>query len=251
MVSDCIVVYMSEQKRITQKGGDMKQKTRAIGYVRVSTREQGEKGISLKSQKKMIQNYAELEGLTLLQIVEDRGRSGKNLNRPGIEQVIELCEKRGIDHIIVYKLDRLTRKTIDLLSLVEKVFTRNDIEFHSITEKIDTTTAQGKFFLTLMGAMAQMERDLISERTIDALRYKKERGEFVGAPPLGYKAKKKKLVKNVGEMKAVELIKQHKGKTLQEIADILNAKGLQGKRGGLFYPSTVSYIRNNERYASA
>jgi len=227
----------------------MSKKRRAIGYIRVSTREQSEKGISLETQREMIKHYAKLEGFDLLKIVEDRGKSGKNLNRPGIKEIMEKCNNRELEHIIVYKLDRLTRKTIDLLGLVERVFNNNDIEFHSITEKIDTTTAQGKFFLTLMGAMAQMERDMISERTRDALQHLKKQGYFIGSAPLGYYAEGKKLIRDRKEMKVIELVKNCTGKTLQATANLLNEKGYRGKRKGLFYPSSIAYIRKNEIYA--
>lgn len=226
----------------------MTNRKRAMGYVRVSTEEQSREGVSMDNQEEKIKHYAEIEGFELVKVIREEGKSGKDLNREGIQEVIETCKAQDIDHIVVYKLDRITRRTIDLLYLMESVFAKNNVEFHSITEKIDTTTAQGKFFLTLMGAMAQMERDLVSERTKDALRYKKERGENVGSPALGFVAKNKELVRNDRELEIIKTIRQYTYQTLQEIADILNVQGIKGKRGGKFYPSTIAYIRNNEIY---
>jgi len=130
---------------------------KVIGYVRVSTEEQAREGISLEVQADKIKKYADLHNLELIEIVRDEGKSGKDLNRDGIKRVITLCQAREADHIVVYKMDRLSRRTLDLLTLVEEVFKPNKVEFHSITEKIDTSTAQGKFFLTIIGAMAQMD----------------------------------------------------------------------------------------------
>ena len=94
-----------------------------------------------------------------------------------------------VNHVIVVKMDRLTRSVRDLLYLVEDVFTRNHVEFHSINEKIDTSSAQGRFFLTIMGAMSEMERGLISERTAEALTHIRKSGRKTGGDvPFGFKA---------------------------------------------------------------
>lgn len=228
----------------------MDRSKRAIGYIRVSTEEQSKEGLSLGNQAAKIRGYVEVEGLDLIKIVEDAGKSGKDLNREGIQEVIRLCKARKVKHIIVYKFDRLTRRTIDLLWLVERVFTFNKVEFHSITEKVDTSTALGNFFLTITGAFAQMERDLISERTRDALRYKRERGEFIGSPPLGYYAYDKDLLVNQAEMDIIKAIGLLNNEPLQTVADLLNSRGFKGKRGGTFYPSTIAYIRKNKLYSS-
>ena len=223
---------------------------RAVGYIRVSTQEQAREGISLEAQEDKIRKYADLHNLNLIQVIRDEGKSGKDLNREGIQKIIALCKKKEIDHLIVYKMDRLTRRTLDLLTLVEEVFKPNNVQFHSITERVDTSTAQGKFFLTIIGAMAQMERDLVSERTREALRYKISRGEPVGSPPLGYQVNGKGWEKLEGELKTVNFIKALKRKrlSLRQIANRLNEAGISTKRGGKWYAGTVRYILRNGRY---
>ncbi|MFQ5835883.1 MAG: recombinase family protein [bacterium] len=129
---------------------------KAIGYIRISTQEQAKEGISLEAQEDKIRKYAVLHNLSLIEVVRDEGKSGKDLNRQGIQKVIALCEKRKVDHLIVYKMDRLTGKTLDLLILIEGIFKPNKVQLHSITQRIDTSTAQGKFFLTIIGAMPQI-----------------------------------------------------------------------------------------------
>ena len=236
---------------MTKKKDREQEKMKAVGYIRVSTEEQAREGISLEAQEDKVKKYADLHGLRLIEIIRDEAKSGKDLNREGMRKIISLCRKGKINHLIVYKLDRLTRRTLDLLTLVEEVFKPNGIQFHSITEKVDTSTAQGKFFLTITGAMAQMERDLVSERTKEALRYKISLGEPVGSPPLGYEAKDKDLSGIAKELEVVEYIKRLKRKklSLRQIANRLNEKGIPTKRGGKWYAGTVRYILKNARYS--
>ncbi|GAI82131.1 unnamed protein product, partial [marine sediment metagenome] len=127
---------------------------KAVGYCRVSTEEQARGGISLDVQKDKIRQYAELHSLDLLKVIMDE-KSGKDLDREGIQEVLSLCNDKSIDHIIIYKMDRLTRNVFDLLYLVRKVFEPNKIQFHSISEKIDTETLMGKFFLLILGGFAE------------------------------------------------------------------------------------------------
>mgnify|MGYP001565920212 FL=1 len=147
---------------------------KAYGYCRVSTEEQAREGISLDAQEEKIHQYANLKDLELLEVIRDEGASGKDLERPGLQRLLHLIEDEQAEALIVYKLDRLTRNTSDLLQLVEEIFKDGNTRFFSITEDIDTNSAMGKFFLTIMGAMAQMERELVSERTKAALLYKKQ-----------------------------------------------------------------------------
>jgi site-specific DNA recombinase len=127
---------------------------KAIGYVRVSTQEGTGKGLSLETQANKIRKYADLHDLGLIEVVKDEGKSGKDLNRQGIQKVIALCEKREVDHLIVYKMDRLTQSTLDLLILMQRILKPNRVQFHSISERLDTSTTQGKFFLVVIGAIA-------------------------------------------------------------------------------------------------
>lgn len=229
---------------------------KAVGYVRVSTQEQAREGVSLEAQKDKIKKYADLHNLELVEVVIDEGRSGKDLNREGIQKIISVCREGKVDHLVVYKMDRLTRRTLDLLTLFEEVFKANKIQFHSISEKVDTSTAQGKFFLTITGAMAQMERDLISERTREALQYKISKGELVGSPPLGFEAVEKELKKNDNELKVVrkvfKLRNGYRGKnrlSLRGIARRLNEAGLRTKKDKQFSHKTVSYVLSNPIYS--
>lgn len=182
---------------------------KAIGYVRVSTEEQAKEGISLENQRAKIQAYCRLHDMALIDIIEDAGKSGKDLNREGVQAIIERIKGRKIDAVIVYKLDRLSRRVLDTLNLIE-LMKKHTVVFHSITDSIDTKTAMGKFFLNIMASLAQMERDLISERTKDALRHKISRNERAGQIPYGWSLAEdgKTLLMNIEEQKTIRFIKE-------------------------------------------
>lgn len=181
---------------------------RAIGYIRVSTDEQAREGISLDSQKAKITAYCELNDIELVDIIEDAGKSGKDLNREGIQSLLSMIKARQVDAIVVYKLDRLSRRVKDTLSIMDLV-EKKGIAFHSITERIDTKSAMGKFFLNIMASMNQWERDTISERTRDALQHKIRNGERAGQIPYGWNVSEdgKTLVENPKEQEAIVLIR--------------------------------------------
>jgi len=160
---------------------------RAIGYVRVSTEEQAREGVSIEAQEERITAMATAKGWSLVKIIRDAGYSGKNLNRPGAKALLEICQKAEADVVIVYKVDRLTRKQRDLWYLLEDVFEANGVGFMSLSETFDTTTAAGKAFLGMLGTFAQLERDLVSERTREALNHKRTKGEWFGRMPTGFR----------------------------------------------------------------
>lgn len=222
-----------------------------IGYARVSTDEQVRSGVSLDVQESKIRDYAKLNDLELTQIVRDEGESGKNLQRPGIQQIIRQIDNphiyKQISGIIVYKLDRLSRKVIDTLNLIEKLDSHG-VAFHSITEKIDTKSAMGKFFITILSALAQMERDMISERTKGALNYKRSQGGLAGGVPYGYRShgrkKEARLTKDNTEQKILRTILEvhNSGKSYNWIANELNRSGIPSRCGRKWYPQTVKSI---------
>jgi len=196
---------------------------KAIGYIRVSTEDQAREGVSLDNQDAKIKAYASLNNMDLVEIVADAGISGKTMDRPGIARVLEILNNRDADAVIVYKLDRLSRKTLDNLTLIE-TFDKNGIAFHSIMEKIDTKSAQGRFFLTIISALAQMERDQIIERTKDALNHKRNKREWMGRIPFGYRVENNHLTENPDAIRTIQKAKRMKaqGKTYRDISRALN-----------------------------
>jgi site-specific DNA recombinase len=204
-------------------GKVMSERKRAIGYVRVSTDEQAREGISLDAQTERIRALAVAKDWDLAAIIEDRGFSGKNLERPGMGELIKSCKHKRADIVIVYKVDRMTRKQKDLWHLLEDVFDKNEVGLVSVTEPFDTTQAVGKAFLGMLGVFAQLERDMISERTVEALREKKRQREWVGRRPTGFQIDEKRLEE---DPEAIRRIQKAKRLHRQSIRDISGALGI-------------------------
>jgi site-specific DNA recombinase len=220
---------------------------KTIGYVRVSTEDQAKEGVSLENQKSKIEAYSQPKDLTLVEIVEDAGLSAKNLKRPGVQKVLKLARKKEIDAVVVYKLDRIFRSTVDALETT-RMFDKWGVSFHSIEETLDTQSAMGRFFFTLTAALGEMERKIIGERTKAALAHKRIKGESIGgyAPPYGFDLDNTgHLVKNEFEQMGIKLIKslRRKGNSLRRICQELRANGYRTKTGkDEWNPKTVTMI---------
>ena len=220
-----------------------------IGYIRVSTDEQVKLGISLDVQESKIRDYIKLNDIDpdKTVILRDEGESGKNLRRESVQELIRRVEKGEVNAVIIYKLDRLCRNTLDMLNLIQK-FDKHGVAFHSITERIDTKTAMGKFFITILSALAQMERDMISERTKTALNYKRSQGGLAGGVPYGFTSNGKKksaiLIKANTEQMILKTILETRnaGGSYNKIANELNRQGIPSRCNGKWYPQTIKSI---------
>ncbi len=142
-----------------------------IGYARVSTDEQ-----NLDLQ------FDALKAAGCEKLFSDEGVSGAGNphRRPGFAQAMAAID--GGDTFTVWKLDRLSRSLGDLISLMGE-FEANGVEFQSLSDGIDTTTAGGKLVFHIMGALAEFERSLIAERTKEGIKAARRRGKHVGRPP--------------------------------------------------------------------
>jgi len=217
--------------------------TKAIGYIRVSTIEQGQDGHSLGAQRAKIEAYASLYELELIEVIEDAGVSAKTLNRPGLQKALEMLTTGEADALIIFKLDRLTRSVADWATLIDSHFKGNSALL-SVSDQIDTRTAAGRLVLNVLISVAQWEREAIGERTSVALRHKQSKGEHVGSAPYGFKMTDKKLERVETEHEAIALIQEMRaaGKTLQQVADVLNSQGIATQRGGKWHPTTVKNV---------
>jgi DNA invertase Pin-like site-specific DNA recombinase len=217
---------------------------KAILYTRVSTTKQVTDGVSLENQEKRLYQYADLHNYSDLNLITDEGVSGKHSNRVGFNQVMQSVKQNKCNAVIVYSLSRFARNTIDTLKYIE-IMNKKDIAFHSLTEQIDTTTPIGRFFLTTLAGLAQLEREQIAERTKSALQHKKSKGERVGQIPFGKKLAKdgKSLVDNEQEMKIVILVKRlrKQGKSYNKIADELIKQRMKNRSGNVKWNTTQIY----------
>lgn len=209
---------------------------RAIGYVRVSTAKQADKGVSLEAQREKIRAYCALKDMELTEIVSDAGTSGCRTARSGYQKVLAVCRRADVDAVVVYSLSRFTRSTKDLLDFVDTYVSKRNMSLHSLSENLDTETPTGRFMLKVMGAMNELEREQIGERTKTALEHKKGNGEKTGGDiPFGYSlaGNGKTLVENPREQAIITLIEKlnDRGYSYSAIARELNDKGHKTKKG--------------------
>ena len=219
---------------------------KAIGYIRVSTEQQVDEGVSLEAQKAKIVAWCKANDYDLANVYMDAGISGKSMDkRTGLADALKAVKKDMV--LVVYSLSRLARSTQDTLSIADGI-NKASADLVSLTERIDTTGAMGKMMFTLMAAFNQLERDVTSERTKAALQHKKAKGEKYSTTPFGYEAIEGRLIEVKAEAQIVANIMQQRqtGSTLVEIATHLNASGIQGKKGGKWHASTVRYLINRQ-----
>src|SRR5215471_6109718 len=152
---------------------------KAVGYVRVSTDKQADRGVSLEAQAEKIRAMVVVHNAELIDTIVDGGESAKSLQRPGMERLLAMVDGKKVQAVIIAKLDRLTRSVKDLCELQER-FERRGVALVSVAESLDTGSAAGRLVLNIMAAVSQWEREAIGERTRDALRHKRTNGERVG-----------------------------------------------------------------------
>ncbi len=186
---------------------------KAIAYIRVSHVEQQREGISLDAQHKKALDYASLRGMTLLDVVVDGAVSaGKPLRtRPGGTKLLQHIEAGRINAVLALKLDRLFRNAEDCLSTVNAWDTRG-VALHLIDQggtSINTRETMGRFLLTIMAGVAEMERNMIADRTRAVMDHKRSRGELLGTAPYGtMRGPGKLLVPNPEEQRVIAMIRE-------------------------------------------
>ena len=229
-------------------------------YCRVSTTEQAEEGYSIDEQNIKIREYCEREGHEIYNLYEDRGISGKNItNRPGIKQLLQDATENKFDLVIVWKLNRISRKLLDILNIVE-LLNKHNIAFRSLTENFETETPSGKLQLNIMGAIGEFERETIAENVKMGLLARAKEGRWNGGVVLGYDLvelnnegkKRKNTVLKINEKEAntvrriFELYSQGHG--YKAVVNRINKEGHKTKRNGEFAVSTVKEILQNPVY---
>lgn len=206
-----------------------RQISRAVGYLRVSTQEQGDSGLGLDAQRAKVEKEAADRGWTLC-LVEDRGLSAKSLARPGLTEALRMVREGDADALIVSKVDRLSRSLHDFTGLLEES-TRDGWSLVILDISVDTSTPQGELMAHQLASFSHFERRLISERTKDALRAARSRGTALGRPAT-----------MPDDIVARIVSEREKGASLRQIANRLNDDGIPTAQGGKqWHAATVSY----------
>lgn len=208
-----------------------------VAYCRVSTEEQAEEGYSIEGQTDKLRSYASLHDLGEITVIVDPGISGKNLKRPGIQQLLAAVEAGHVSHVIVWRLDRLSRNLKDLILLAD-LFGVNDVALHSVNESLNLGSASGRMFYNILGSFAQYFREQLSENVKMGNERAVKEGKWINRPKTGYNLVNGELVPNDDAVRVQEAFR-------------LRGKGLSFRvveeRTGLKY-STVCAIINSRIY---
>jgi DNA invertase Pin-like site-specific DNA recombinase len=200
-----------------------------LGYTRVSKENKNGIGVSISEQTQWLTSEADRRNSALELVNEGEGVSARKMaNRPVLMETLKRLDRGEADGLIVKKLDRLARNVADFLTILERsrkgkwALIIGDLD-------IDTSTPLGEAMATVGATFAQLERARISERTKEALAYKKQQGVKLGRP-----------VTLSSELVSEIVALRSSGKTLQAIADYLNANEVPNAHKGLkWYPSTI------------
>jgi site-specific DNA recombinase len=194
-------------------------------YIRVSTQEQAKEGYSIAAQRERLTAFCTALGWNDYKFYVDEGVTAKDTNRPHLQLLLDHIKAGSISTILVYRLDRFTRRVKDLHKMLE-FLEEHKCAFKSATEPYDTSTAMGKLFITIVAALAEWETDNLSERVKMALEEKTAGGERVGNVPFGFDlSQEEKLVRNEQSAIILEMIELLKsGYSANKIANHLNQR---------------------------
>jgi site-specific DNA recombinase len=224
-------------------------------YVRVSTEEQAQEGFSIRAQEQKLKDYARIKDWQIYKISADEGISGKDIKgRPAVKELIADVEAGNVKNVLVFKIDRLTRSTADLIYLVD-TFNKYNCAFHSLLESIDTHTASGRMFLKIIGIFAEFERENIIERTKVGVERKVKEGYSLctAQASYGYDRKKGERIQVINEEEAA-IVREifdmfvSGGETLTNIARLLNLRGIKTKGDKTWDSTKVRRLLKNPNY---
>lgn len=227
----------------------MAEKKKIVGYIRVSTTKQRDLGVSLEAQTRKIKMYAEMYELDLISIEVDVASGKDIIKRPALKRCLALLESDQAEGMLIMKLDRLTRSVRDVCFMVEKHFTEKRLI--SVSDQIDTQTPTGILMLNILTTFAQWERQVLSQRTCEAMGFLKQEGVKLGRLPYGLmysgdrgENNRKVIVNDDHEQLTIaRMVGLRKDNlTLRAICAQLEEDGHSTKRGGKWQPCVVNAI---------
>jgi len=220
-------------------------------YIRVSTEDQAREGFSLGEQEEKLRQLCKYKGFEVFKVYKDAGISAKNMkNRPQFQQMIEDMKNGLINYIVAYKLDRVTRSVRDLEVLIS---TLEKYQCYLICDRddVNTSTANGRFFVRMLTVLSQLEIEIVSERTKFGLNGAIKAGHIPGKCPLGYYRAPDKTLKidNTTKDIVLRIFELYlEGKSYQTIANILNQEKVLYPQVKKWIDSSVNRIINNKIY---
>jgi DNA invertase Pin-like site-specific DNA recombinase len=208
---------------------------RALLYARVSTAMQVSDGVSLDVQERQLITAAEFHGFGEWEVIREEGKSGKSVKgRPVLQKALKDLELKVADALIVTRIDRLARSTSDFLQIVDQA-NRQGWRLIMLDLNLDTSSYQGRFVVTVMSALAEMERGIIAARQKDVHKDRRDRG-IVWGVDMGPKNK------TPTDIKERILQERSSGRAYGKIAESLNKDEIPTQNGRKWYASTVKNI---------
>jgi len=197
-------------------------------------------GMSLQAQERVLRNAADIAGYTSMELLLEEGRSGKTIKgRPVLKEALSRLDSGKADALFVTRIDRLARSTQDFLSVVDRAH-QNDWRLVLLDLNLDTSSYQGRFVVTVMSALAEMERGIIAERQKDVHKYRRDNGKVWGKD-LGPKQRISDEIRfRIFQLKS-------SGVSLHGIARLLNLEKIPTAYGGLWTASTIKYVLDRQK----
>ena len=232
----------------------------AVAYVRTST---GKQENSLEAQQTILRAMAALRETELVDVIVDSDEFSGDLNRPGVQRVLEMVRRKQVSAVLVTRLERLTRSTRDAVELIE-LFAQKGVALVSRYENLDTESPIGRFVVRMIASIAELDREMIGTRTKDGLQNLKRHGYPVGTAPYGFKARQRTaqekadrirypLEPNPQEQEVVRQMRIHRdnGLSLPVIASLLTQGGHRTRRGKPWTHQGVLHILNSSEGAQS
>lgn len=221
-------------------------------YCRVSTSEQSTEGVSLAAQEARCREYAASQGWRVGQVYVDPGYSGKSLQRPAMQRLLTAVPARLFDVVLIYRLDRISRRQRDVLHLIEDVLLPAGIGLQSVSEAFDTVTPIGKAMVGMLSVFAQLERETIIERTRMGKAEAHRQGRWGGGPvPYGYqRTAHGHLEPDPTQAPWVRWLfaQAAAGRAPDALAADLMARGIPGPAGGVWHAQSVRSLLHRPIY---
>ena len=218
-------------------------------YIRVSTEDQAREGFSLGEQKEKLLQLCSYKGYKVFKVYEDAGISAKDMeHRPAFQEMLADMKKGKINYIVAYKLDRVTRSVRDLEELISQL-EKHNCYLVCDRDDVNTSTANGRFFVRMLTVLSQLEIEIVSERTKFGLNGAIKSGHIPGQRPFGYmKSEDKKMIVDNATKPYVEKIFDMylEGKSFQAIANYFNENNIYPKKK--WKDTTIQKIIDNKIY---
>lgn len=217
---------------------------KVIGYVRVSSLVQKEKGNSIPNQISKIKSYCKLNEYELIDILSDDGISGMiKSKRKDYLKLIDIISNKDIDGVVVNDLSRIGRKMSDVVEFIDSMKKKN-IEFHTIKEGINNDSNVGGLIINILSSINQFEVEMLRNRISEVKQYKKSNNLVYGNLIFGKTKDGDRLIDNVDELKVIKYMKnlRKRGYSYFKISDRLNQRNIKSKNGNQWYGSGVRNV---------